>query len=159
MLQIAIAIGVITVAVFATYKIRREPNALLVVAIGVAFGLISYIVSGGILCKTIDPPRYEESYPIASLSDRTITEASFFLGSGHINERPYYFFYQQDTEGGFHIEYVPADKTIIYEDSLQPRISKFNPTWRAYLISLDYSTLFKIYVPQGTIIRDFTLDM
>jgi len=104
----------------------------------------------------------EHEFPIVSIERDLNIEGSFFLGSGSISERMYYFTYAVLLDGGYYLVKIPSGVSIIYEtNAISPRV---HVTWNSTVtlngFSFRDSCLWKsvrIYVPLGTIIKEFKL--
>ena len=102
----------------------------------------------------------EHDWYIHSLGNDKYTEGDFFIGSGSIEEVDYYFFYVNTIKGMARIKRPVNDCYIIETDNRRPEIvgikyihddkDKFFKVWFE-----DVVTEYKIYVPKGTIVKDF----
>lgn len=89
---------------------------------------------------------YEEIY---SLDRGTEVSGSFTLGSGSVEENIVYYFYVE-TDRGFQLKSVSADYNEIYlieDDGVTPHLDKIKQKG-------EYP-YYAIYVPEGTIVRQF----
>lgn len=95
-------------------------------------------------------------------------EGSFFLGTGSIGSTWYYQAYV-NTDDGFHKEKFEQNKTYIKEvDHIKPKVEKYievthNNWFKTWLTGVAISdgccyTKIILYVPKGTIIREFRLE-
>lgn len=130
-------------------------------AMPVMFGLMIVVVYT-VAALTIAP---KEIVPmqdnIVSLVNLQQTEGSFVLGTGSIEGVEYYFYMCKYDNGSFERKKINVSRTLVYEtNQTKPmitcnskRIKKnffFYPT---YISTYD----FKIYVPVGTIIKEFRI--
>lgn len=103
----------------------------------------------------------ETSLPIISLEDNMKQQGNFFLGTGTADEQLYYYFVL-NTEHGFKVENVSAKDTYIRYDS-QPRIIIKRAigfkNWYNYIWAIPIKTQNVIYVPEGTIINNYNIDL
>ena len=100
----------------------------------------------------------------------------FFLGSGSIEAEGYYFYYYELPDGGKMLDKIPADQTTVYEEEnrtdgfIEKYIGYYNYTgrvtftWFDHPIDIkrsvgDYDVKYKVYIPEGSITRDFNLDL
>lgn len=136
---------------------RNGAGVLMIFAVFLlAFGLYKYNVYESKILY------YEEEheYYIYSLGNESEISGDFFLGTGDISSTQYYFFYVNYTKGMFR-EKIPAHKSYIIEgDYDRPYVSrimrKYDDQDRFFKIFDDVEAdHYKIYVPHGTIIRDF----
>jgi len=90
------------------------------------------------------------SYNIYSIGRETSIEGSFFLGSGSLDSVSYFIAWKQYGEG-FKLIKANQDNSVIYEDnSVKPHIIyKIN--------AFSGVTYYDIYVPTGTILKEFKL--
>ena len=149
--------------------------ALLFIAIGIL--LMALLVAG--LCLVIpvsDVTTSEElidTKELRALNDRTQIEGRFssgiFVSSGRINEKAVYAFYYEDKEsGGIKYGSIPAETTKIYliGDNEKPRVetyilqySRITLLTAPVKVPVKESTIYKLYVPDGSITTDITLDL
>lgn len=99
-------------------------------------------------------------YYMKSLGNNTSISGDFFLGSGSIEEKEYYFFYVNTVKGMRKMK-LPIDKTYIIEtDDRRPEAVEIQE-WvddkdLFFKDLIGYTTdHYKLYVPKGTVIRDF----
>lgn len=105
---------------------------------------------------------YKETVmPIVALEDNVASRGQFFLGTG-ASKSDIYYYYMIDTERGYVIESVKACDTYIKYDT-NPRIvvergNGFNH-WYNYIWAFPTSTHYTIYVPEGTILNNYNIDL
>jgi hypothetical protein len=97
---------------------------------------------------------------IVSLKADSSIEGSFFLGTGSINARIYYFTYIKEDDS-FYLKRLPIrdrwnKPTRIYEDNPQIPFVKWISVKRWG--ERPYMTNIEFHVPSGTIIKEFKLD-
>ena len=107
-------------------------------------------------------------HKLVSLKDGSSVSGSFFLGIGGVGEDAEYSFYEQDTDGKFHLEQVDADRASIVEYDGTPKMtescddygdSPWLLTWPISYDSVDcYDRDVVFYVPEGSVKTDFVLD-
>lgn len=134
-------------------------------------GAISYMVWLGI--STVTPISTNTTCiitntSIVSLNDGSLTSGSFFLGSGSLDQRTMYFYYE-GSEDTYRLKRVPTDDaTIKTDENDHPYITKIVATTcgtyrdgssRCDKI-YDWShATYVFHVPKGTITKDnFNLD-
>ena len=120
-----------------------------------------YVCENNNLSRRVVSTKY-----IYSLQDNSLTKGTFFLGGGSINEHLVYSYYEKGNYG-YRLGYTYADEVEIIESNSVPRVEKSRPIiirkkpfyknmiWIMTPPSRDRTT---IYVPVGTIIRNFNLD-
>ena len=87
-------------------------------------------------------------YNIVSIERDSSVSGSFFLGSGHIDSKMYYFFYHE-TDKGYKLDKLEHDETYIIEtDSETPHLDeiKEEQSWDSYYV---------LTVPTNTIVKEF----
>lgn len=94
-------------------------------------------------------------YPI-SLERDSETSGRFILGSGRIETTQYYFFYYESIYG-YKLSKIPVDNTYLIETNKRPQIVNVVDRYNGGLIKLEdgRSKRTIIYVPEGTIIKQF----
>jgi len=96
---------------------------------------------------------------IESLGNDKYLSGSFFLGSGTINEIDYYYFYVNTTNGYSRLKRPISETYIIETDNRKPELTivydHYDNTDKFWTVAEDTKLYYKLYVPKGTIIRDF----
>lgn len=114
-----------------------------------------------------DHPVDREPVKLAVLRDRDGVDGRFFLGSGTISSVPYYFYYEQLSDGGLRPGKVEIGRgVIVYEKDREDAemivsdwIKDF--PWWAFIVCLtvtetgDHSYIFN--VPTGSVRKGFSL--
>ena len=113
---------------------------------------------------------------IMSATDGTMVEGNISGGgflvyhiSGSINENPVYRYYYQLEDGGIKLGQIPANLTTIYyigsnetpyiEASTTRPCYGYYPKTGKHALSNEYSsTIYKLYVPEGSILEIFQFD-
>lgn len=146
----------------------------LVRLIGIPMSMIGGCLFGGLLSAMIAVPlgfmfntHYVQtsSQNLVALRDKDGIEGNFFLGSGHIGSQPYYFYYAQQSDGGYSPSEIKADDSVtVYETTEKSaRLISYEVVANSHIadwVSLPLSEgdhLYKFYVPAGTIKRGFSL--
>ncbi len=100
--------------------------------------------------------------PLVALKNVDGIQGSFFLASGSIGTKEYYFFMYQISDGGLRRGKVSASTSVIYETDGAPHArgkvlydSNSNDWQRAY-DPVFYEMEF--FIPPGSIARDFRVD-
>lgn len=98
--------------------------------------------------------------PIMSLTDGSKISGCFILGSGSIGENPQFVYYSKSGLG-YKLQTVSASvTTIIEDDNLNPHLSLFEIRREGRIFHGYYieGVSYEIHVPNGTILRDLSLD-
>lgn len=76
----------------------------------------------------------------------------------HINEEMYYIYLVELADGGTIMNKVPADRATVYETDSNFRVEWYNRK-RYYLGLRQTEQCWKIYIPKGSMITDFNIDL
>lgn len=129
-------------------------------------GVLGFIV--GILFALSLPAQMIETenarVELLCLQDNQSVQGRFFLGSGYMEGKPCYNFYQANERGGKVLVQVQADKVEVYDnlETGKPYCIEYKtkPT-DAFVNNFaidETKTRYEIYVPKGTIKENFKLD-
>lgn len=102
-----------------------------------------------------------EDIEIYALQDDVGSEGEFFIGSGHISNELKYF-YVEKTELGYTVRDIDADCTYIQYTTDRCHIEKQAYTfdnWFVRLIAIPMSERYVIYIPEGSIVNNYTVDL
>lgn len=121
--------------------------------------IVTTIIGTGISSNEII---YEETVtPIVALEDNTASYGQFFLGTG-AHKSDIYYYYMIDTERGYVMQDIKASNAHIKYDA-DPRIVIENGCgfkhWYNYIWAFPISTHYTIYVPEGTILNNYNIDL
>ena len=121
--------------------------------------IITAIIGAGISSNEII---YEETVtPIVALEDNVTSRGQFFLGTG-TSESDVYYYYMIDTERGYVMQNIKASKAYIKYDT-KPRIAVENGCgfkhWYNNIWAFPTRTHYTIYVPEGTILNNYNIDL
>jgi len=123
-------------------------------------GLISVLLY--ILIGSFVPQGYvlDSTSEIIAFEDNLVTNGSFFLGIGSIDENAYYYYYEKNGDGMNMKRLRVWKATLFYDD--EPRIEKYSMkadgNWSLFGLVLP-ETKYSIYVPEGTISGNFNSDL
>lgn len=149
--------------IYQLFEREMIPDKKWIVFVGIVSMFIVGIGFMTIRADYFDDVHYEKevhTYYIQSLGNDKYTEGDFFLGSGNINDIDYYYFYV-NTVKGMQRRKVEMNRTFLIEtDTRRPEYVKIfdcyddeHLFWKTFDDGVeDYKIL---YVPKGTIIRDF----
>lgn len=120
-------------------------------------------IGSSIIAETCADKTYSlaEDIDIYALQDNLTTEGSFFLGSGHINDELKYFYVEQ-TEFGYTVNNVDADNTYIQYTTDRCHLERHTYTfdnWFVNLIAVPLTDRYVIYIPEGSIINNYSVDL
>lgn len=127
------------------------------------FWLILCITVPGVIhsnfSKKISYEKEVHKWYIESLGNDKYMEGYFFLGNGYVMEKDYYFFYV-NTSNGYQRLKIPVESTYLIEtDERRPEYVQiyrdYNDDKSFWKVFPDCEKYNKLYVPKGTIIRDF----
>lgn len=152
----AISIGVVIGVVTKSYFVGS------LVSFALAF-LTLFISVFWMTQKAMDGGDYVYSTTeIKSISHKSSSEGSFFIGSGTLKGKSYYVFYVQRDDGSYVLKRIRTCNAAIYQDSSNPHVTT--------IVGAKYSDFtFKpftncsmkihdIHVPKGTIVEQFNLN-
>lgn len=132
-------------------------------AAGGVSGLIAYGI--GQLYPT--HPVEIERASLVAIRDKDGVSGTFFLGTGYIEGKPYYFYYKKLSSSIFQPGKVEADGSVtVYEEQrtgaeLVTFANKIAYPWWAWLVSLPYPSgstyTYAFHVPQGTIRTGYSM--
>lgn len=102
--------------------------------------------------------------PIYALKDGVQVEGSFFIGTGTFEEEQYFFYVTNKDEGKTIDKQLVKDSTLIEDNGRHPKIVKCDEKFKSKFARFMFGeyrgdTSYKIYVPEGTVTTDFTVDM
>lgn len=109
---------------------------------------------------------------IVFFKDNRDLQGGFFIGCGEVNTEQYYYYYYKTDKGSYKASKIKADDCEIIYTKDTPHIDTIvksadekateNPLTFEPLLSLRISGTgekYKIYVPEGSITTDFSVDM
>ena len=102
-----------------------------------------------------------EDVDIYALQDNVTTEGSFFLGSGNVDGE-FNYFYVEKTELGYTVKDIDADQAYIQYTSDRCHIERQTYTfdnWFVNLIAVPLSDRYIIYIPEGSILNNYSVDL
>lgn len=145
-------------------KIISLMGGIAMFALGGGIGLLfMFAIGAGVQSVFLGTNTNQEYVSISSLKPNNNTEGSFFLGSGSIKDVEYYLFFQKLKNSRYIRGRVPAEGTIIEENNNEnPRLEWTRHTGKTNkFITMEYIHKDKdyiLYVPEGTIIKQFKLE-
>lgn len=135
---------------------------------GIAFlvFLASFLIALVISMMWSEKPVEKESsneYDIVALQDNLGAAGNFFLGSGYIDNELSYT-YMHYVEGcGYKAETVEASNVYVEFTDEQPYVSvvkyRFKDNWRNYITIPYNSEDIFFYVPEGSILQNYNIDL
>lgn len=114
---------------------------------------------------------YTSSWTITAMQDNIETNGRVYLTGGYINSDLYYRYFYPTRDGGFKAGKIPANRTTIKYSDGNYRIEKHDYKWKESESWIKLFTLldadsfsyddyyYVVYVPEGSIVQDFTFDL
>lgn len=115
----------VVVFLYAFYRLVIQDSAdgrgfgLFLTCVITAFSFIIMFFIGGIACAVMFDMHLVKTaeQTLVAIRDKDGIGGSFFLGSGSIDSKPYYFYYVKLTDGGIRPDRMPINTSItIYEE-------------------------------------------
>ncbi|RGI08577.1 hypothetical protein DXD22_04700 [Ruminococcus sp. TF12-19AC] len=116
--------------------------------------------------------KIESTQKIVNLKDNRDTKGHFFIGTGYVGTETYYYYYYQTKSGSYKANKIETDKCEIIYTNDTPHIDTIvqvpdeeqtknwlTLSWMLSIRTSFSSDKYKIYVPEGTITDDFSIDM
>jgi len=142
------------------------------VCIGGFLAVILNLVIGCIILANFEmTPTVVKQYEISAIQDTKNSQGNFFIGTGKINEELYYYIPIKYPDGTmvkkFKISEIFINEGNEYSPNIQVIESKYPEefTKYAWLYSIiapygdKYNQKYKVYVPEGSISNDFSVDL
>lgn len=160
--------GIITFICFILYAIFSDFGGFsdvlagFIIAIIVTSALFIISLLGGRGFE-VDEVYNVESEPIVALKDNSNTSGFSYLGSGHIEEDLYYYYFTNTENHGKELHKTPAEQVTLYDNEKEnPRIeTKYmknsNPIINFFFIT--DKKRYDIYIPEGSIDYSFSVDL
>jgi hypothetical protein len=105
------------------------------------------------------------SFNIQAAADGSLTNGSFFIFGGQIEEEPMYFFYREDN-GVIRQGHIPVANTVIIEDQESRGFIKVTTQSTEMVVDPLYVYVpfggekeYEIHVPKGSVVRQFNFDL
>ena len=95
---------------------------------------------------------------IVSLNDSNMVQGKTYLRKGYVNEYLYYQYMVALNGGGYKANKVKSNDTTIYYDTNNYRV-EWCEKRRKWLWFYETQKYNKIYIPDGSIINDFNIDL
>lgn len=136
---------------------------LISIAASLLCGALTLIITAIVgTCISSSEIVYEETVtPIVALEDNVTSRGQFFLGTG-TSKSDVYYYYMIDTERGYVMQNIKASNAYIKYDA-NPRIVIENGCgfkhWYNNIWAFPISTRYTIYVPEGTILNNYNIDL
>ena len=143
-----ILIAVYIIAIIILLLIKEDINTKIFLILVVS-GLLFVI-----LPSTCDDTKIIKSIKIYSLYNNSEIEGNFVLGTGSINQEEYYYYFTEQ-DGAYYKEKISSNIGIIETDET-PKLETtiIRPDiWYGEMIETIINQ--KLYVPRGTIIKEF----
>lgn len=114
----------------------------------------------------------KSSQSIVNFKDNRDLQGGFFIGCGEVNTEQYYYYYYKTDKGSYKASKIKADDCEIIYTNDTPHIDTIvqvpdeeqtknwlTLSWMLSIRTSFSSDKYKIYVPEGTITDDFSIDM
>lgn len=95
---------------------------------------------------------------IVSLNDNNMMNGRIYLRSGYIEEDLYYQYIVRLNNGGFVSNKVKSSNATLFYDTDNYRVEWYKKT-RGWLYFKDEVTYVEIYIPEGSITIDYSVDL
>lgn len=132
--------------------------------IGLFFGVIIWVLGGGLIGAFLPTTTEVETKPIYALTDSTSIEGNKFLMSGYVKEGLVYRYITKTTRGK-HIEEIKANSVYINEGNYTPHLKIYNQVlakdwyyWFACPLFAE-QTYYEFYVPDNSMINEYEIDL
>lgn len=124
------------------------------IGIGISFGVGAALPKEYVMDRQIE---------LVTIQDTSGIQGSFFLGTGHIESKSYYVFYQKEGNG-VRFGKVSAEKAVVYEEERNGGLIKtytrqFTSGWHNAFGTTLGGEKYEIFIPQGSILHEFQLDL
>ena len=96
---------------------------------------------------------------IVAIKDNSQIEGKIYLRRGYIFETMYYNYLAETSDGGYVSERVATSKVTIYIDNDNPRVEWYSNTQTWWVFYQELKPICKIYVPDGAIANDYSIDL
>ena len=130
------------------------------VIISIFFGLMTGIPTTMIEEMEWGEPVKYVSHEMVNLADNNEIEGKFSgrYVHGYIGEKTTYHYYYKTYDGGMELQKAGADTTKIYFTDVTPHADWYKSE-RTYWWNTETKYSCKIYIPEGTMTTEFTIDM
>ncbi len=123
--------------------------------------LVVFFIVGCVKCEKANWVTNEEPYAtesITAINDNNLMNGKFYLRSGYIEEDLYYQYIVQLNNGGFKTNKVKSSNATLFYDTDNYRIEWYTKT-RSWLYFEHEVTYVEIYIPEGSISTDYSIDL
>lgn len=96
---------------------------------------------------------------IIAVKDNSQIEGKIYLRRGYISETMCYDYLAETSDGGYVSERVATSNATIYIDNNNPRIEWYSNTKTWWIFYRELEPTCKIYVPDGAIANDYSIDL
>lgn len=150
--MLTLIIGIMVGLLLAVWLDNFAPFVIIIV--------IAVVVGGCLETERVPSVKHIE---IVSMQDNSNITGSFFLGCGSVNSEMMYSFYKK-VDDGFKFDTIPVDRATIKYTNDKPHIDVISSklkkdSWGNYFsLNIVQKEKYIIYVPEGTIKMNYTLD-
>ena len=130
------------------------------VIISLAVGMCAGIPTAMIYTVEWGEPECYVTHKIINLADNNEINGRFHgrYVRGYIGEETTYHYYYERYDGGMDLQKANAKNAIIYYTDGEPHADWYRKS-RTYWWNTEYEYSCKIYIPEGTMTTEFTIDM
>jgi len=159
MISILIVIALIVFLIL--YTEEWLPGICCGLFLGLGIVLMITIIKSEIAGKEYVP---EPPKQIIALQDNMTISGRFFLGTGTVGGEMAYYYFAKD-EIGAKMGHVPMTETHVIESTdAEPSVQKFKARYKSAFLRFNFVLLgdyakYRITVPPGSIIREYTVDL
>lgn len=108
-----------------------------------------------------------ETIKLTALKDNLGIQGHYFLGSGNIDSEMQYVYMYQTDDNGYKVNSIKATKATIYyltdAENTTPYLEiatfGFSNKLRTFLFRHNYYSEYKFYIPNGSIINNYIIDL
>ena len=173
----SITVAPVFILIASFYLLQRKgldkAESMLIAVIYALITLAIMMLISVIIMSTMPKESFElDRAKIVALSTSATTEGTFFLASGNIEGRVYYYFYFETADGGKKLSKVYAGDTTVYEEDRKDAFvatigKKFVHDSRKGWVFNFFTPLsgeidrhtYGIHVPKGSIKEEITLKL
>lgn len=165
LILVFLAIDVIGLVASMFWDEDEHPIIVKIMIVITVSGLIATIIASIFYTNSIgDSTKCTANQTIVNLKDNRDIKGQFFMRRGYIDTEAYYYYYYITDTGSYRENKIRADKCEIVYTNSTPHIEIYQTPdenllnyWLLYLLESD--EYYKIYVPEGSITDDFSIDM
>lgn len=158
-ISLLITITIVTIFVW----LDGWDDELIFLGFFIALGSMLFFVILSFAFET-EPTKLEE-ISIYALKDNNSVQGEFFLATGYVDEKMYYFYTTKDEEGFLQINKVSVDDGKIKEtDISEPKVIVYGERYKSKFARFMFGEfnnekVYKFIVPKNTVTTEFNVDL